>query len=59
MTSLVALFGGYLLAILIGKHARKIGPARIFLLGVITLVEVLIVVVNMFLMEVPAAGKPG
>ena len=59
MTSLVALFGGYLLAILIGKHARRIGPGRFFLLGVITLVEVLIVVVNMFLMEIPVMGKPG
>lgn len=58
MSSLAALIGGYLLAVLLGKHARKIGPGLLLTLGVIVLVEVGIVVVNMFLMNPPPAG-PG
>ncbi len=59
MTSLLALFCGYLLAVLLGKRARRIGPGILFTLGIITLFEVVVVVVNMFLMEMPSAGPGG
>ncbi len=58
MSSLAALVVGYVVAILLGKRARRIGPGLLLTIGIIVLVEVGIVVVNMFLMNPPPAG-PG
>jgi hypothetical protein len=58
MSSLAALVVGYVVAVVLGKRSRRIGPGLLLTLGVIVLVEVVIVVVNMFLMNPPPAG-PG
>jgi len=58
VTSLAALVVGYIVAVLLGKRARRIGPGLLLTIGVIVLVEVVIVVVNMFFMDPPPAG-PG
>ncbi len=59
MSSLAALFAGYIVAVLLGKNAQRIGPGIIFVIGVTVLIEVLIVIVSMFLMDAPPTGRGG
>lgn len=59
MISLLALFGGYLLAVVIGSRIRKSDGRTFAILLLSGVIQVVIVLVTMYTMAPPALHPPG
>jgi hypothetical protein len=59
MIPLAALFGGYLLAVLLGARLRRLEGPTVTILFLSGVVQLVIVLASMYLMDPPSMRPPG